>query len=96
MPEFPGGVSALMAYLSSQVVIPAELKKQGLEGLAVLSFVVDKRGKISSIKVLKSLHPDMDQEIIKVIQNMPAWTPGYQDGKKVKVKYTIPIRVKAT
>ena len=94
MPEFKGGMDALMKYLGSNIKYPEEAKKSETEGTVFISFVVDKKGKIKDATVIKALNPHLDNEALRVIKSMPNWKPGKKDGKKVNVKYTIPINFK--
>ena len=91
MPEFPGGVQELLGFLSKTIKYPAEAEKAGTQGRVIATFVVRKDGSISDARVVKSVDPLLDAEALRVINAMPAWTPGTQNGKPVNVKYTIPI-----
>ena len=88
MPEFNGGAGALMQYLSHNIRYPEE---KDIQGRVIVSFVVDKDGSISNAQVVKSLHPSFDAEALRIINNMPKWIPGTQNGKPVNVKYVVPI-----
>lgn len=94
MPQFPGGTKALAKYLSTKIKYPQEARKAGAQGRVILSFIVGADGSISNVKTLKSVHPALDAEAIRVIKAMPKWTPGRQNGKNVRVKYTIPVNFK--
>ena len=91
LPEFPGGESAMMAYLSENIVYPASAMMGRIEGRSIIRFVVTDKGKVEDVEVIRSLHPACDEESIRVVKSMPDWTPGKQDGKPVHVYYTIPI-----
>ena len=91
MPEFPGGVQELLGFLSKTIKYPAEAEKAGKQGRVLATFVVRKDGSISDARVVKSVDPLLDAEALRVINAMPAWTPGTQNGKPVNVKYTVPI-----
>ena len=91
MPEYPGGMQALMEYLSQNIKYPEDAQKQKVEGRVIATFVVETDGSISNIEVVKHAFPSLDAEAVRVIQAMPKWTPGKQSGKVVRVKYTIPI-----
>lgn len=96
MPEFPGGQSALMQYLSSNINYPETCRKMGVEGKVYLKFIVDKLGNITNVQVLRGI-PDgqlLEKEAIRVVQSMPKWSPGKQLGKAVDVYFTIPIAFK--
>ena len=91
MPEFPGGVQELLGFLSKTIKYPAEAEKAGTQGRVIATFVVRKDGSISDAHIVKSVDPLLDAEALRVINAMPAWTPGTQNGKPVNVKYTVPI-----
>lgn len=91
MPEFPGGDMAMMEFLSKNIKYPVEAQKKELQGRVVVSFVVEKDGSLSDVKVAKSVDPQLDEEALRVVKSMPNWTPGMQNGKAVRVKYYVPI-----
>lgn len=92
MPEFPGGVSAMMKYLSENIKYPVIAQENGIQGRVICQFVVEKDGRITNIQVLRSSgEKSLDKEAVRVISTMPNWSPGSAFGKPVRVKYTIPI-----
>ena len=91
MPEYPGGAKALLDYLNKNVCYPQQAFDAGIEGRVIVTFVVGKDGSVRSAKVVKSVDPALDNEALRVINAMPNWTPGRQNGKPVAVKYTVPI-----
>ncbi|MBQ2182661.1 MAG: energy transducer TonB, partial [Bacteroidaceae bacterium] len=91
MPEFPGGMEEMMKYLSMNIRYPEAARKAGTQGRVPVNFVVEADGTISNANVLRSVSEELDAEAIRVIQNMPKWKPGMQNGQAVRVKYTIPI-----
>ena len=91
MPEFPGGNTELMKFLAKNIKYPAEAQQKGEQGRVMVQFVVGKDGKLSDIKIMRSISPTLDAEAIRVIKAMPTWKPGTQRGQAVAVKYTIPI-----
>jgi len=91
MPQYPGGPQALFKFLSENVHYPAEAEKAGIQGRVIATFVVEKDGSISQPTVVKSVNPLLDAEAIRVISAMPNWIPGKQNGKVVRVKYTVPL-----
>ena len=91
MPQYPGGPQALFKFLSENVRYPAEAEKAGIQGRVIATFVVEKDGSISQPTVVKSVDPQLDAEAIRVISAMPNWIPGKQNGKVVRVKYTVPL-----
>ena len=93
-PEFPGGMGKLMIYLVKNTKYPKAAKEVGIQGKVFVGFIINKRGKITHVKLIKSVSKELDEEAIRVISSMPKWAPGKQHGKKVKVKYIIPINFK--
>ena len=91
MPEFPGGPKALMDYLMENVKYPKTAFDADIQGRVIAQFVVDKEGTVKDAHVVKSVDPALDAEALRVINNMPKWRPGRQNGKVVNVKYTIPV-----
>lgn len=96
MPEFPGGMEALLAYLGKNIKYPASAQENNIQGRAVIEFVVNKDGTIVDPKVVKALDPACDKEALRVIKAMPKWNPGKQRGKPVRVKYTVPVTFRLT
>lgn len=91
MPEYPGGIAALLEYLMKNVKYPADAEKQKIEGRVIATFIVETDGSISNIEVAKPVFPSLDAEAVRVLSGMPKWTPGRQNGKEVRVKYAVPI-----
>ena len=91
MPEFPGGIKALLDYLCQNVKYPADAEKQKIEGRVIANFVVETDGSISNVEVFRPVFPSLDAEAVRVLSAMPKWKPGMQSGKVVRVKYTVPI-----
>lgn len=90
-PQPPGGMEGLMQYLSSHLQYPPEALRQGIEGKVFVSFVVSETGALEHVQVSRSVHPLLDVEAVRVFQAMPAWTPGKQVGRPVRVAYTVPL-----
>lgn len=91
MPSFPGGNAALMSYLNSSTKYPVVAQENGVQGRVIISFVVERDGSISDVKVARSVDPSLDREAQRVVKSMPRWTPGKQNGQTVRVKYTVPV-----
>ena len=91
MPSFPGGPSALMAYLSSHVKYPAVAEENGIQERVTVQFVVEKDGSVTDVKTMKSVDPSLDREAERVVRSMPKWIPGKQNGSAVRVKYFVPV-----
>ena len=81
----------MMDYLARNIRYPANAKNDLIEGRVILQFIVDKKGRLSDIKVVKSVEPYLDAEAVRVVKSMPRWNPGMQNGKAVKVRYTLPV-----
>ena len=90
-PEFPGGTMALLEHLAKTIKYPQNCRDEKIQGRVLVSFIVEKDGSLSGFEVVKSVHPDLDAEALKVIKALPAWKPGTQHGEKVRVKFTVPV-----
>ncbi len=91
MPSFPGGPSALMQFLSSNIKYPVVAQENGVQGRVVVSFVVERDGSITDVQVARSVDPSLDREAQRVVKSMPKWIPGKQNGQAVRVKYNVPV-----
>ena len=91
MPHFPGGPAALQAFLSSNTKYPVVAQENGVQGRVIVSFVVERDGSITDVKVVRSVDPSLDREATRVVRSMPRWSPGKQNGSAVRVKYTVPV-----
>ena len=91
MPEFPGGVDAMMEYLQKELRYPESAKEKGIQGRVTVQFIIDKEGNVTNSKETRSVDKDMDAEAIRLVKAMPKWKPGMQKGKAVAVKYTVPV-----
>ena len=91
MPDFPGGMGALMQFLSKNIKYPTIAQENGTQGRVIVQFVVNRDGSIVDPRVVKSVDPYLDKEALRVIGTMPKWKPGMQRGKPVRVKYTVPV-----
>jgi TonB family protein len=94
MPQFPGGDAAIWEFVKNTVKYPEEAEKAGKQGRVVATFVVNTDGSISDAKVVRSVSEELDAEALRVINAMPKWTPGKQNGKDVRVKFTLPVTFK--
>jgi len=94
IPQFPGGPSALFEFLSKNLKYPAEAEKNGVQGRVIVTFVVERDGSVSNAKIKKGVDPSLDKEAIRLIEIMPRWIPGKQEGKEVRTGYMIPITFK--
>ena len=91
MPSFPGGMSALMAYLQKSIKYPPVAEENGIQGRVICTFVVERDGSVTDVRVAKSVDPSLDKEAVRVVSAMPKWIPGKQNGQSVRVKYTLPV-----
>lgn len=94
MPEFPGGQLALRRYIAEHIVYPAVARENGIQGTVYLRFEVTRTGEIGKVQLQKGVDPLLDEEAIRVIKELPKFTPGEQNGKKVNVWYSIPVTFK--
>ncbi|WP_462318624.1 M56 family metallopeptidase [Marinilabilia sp.] len=92
MPEYPGGEQELKAFLANNTIYPEEAVKNKYQGRVYVQFVINETGKVTNTKVVRSSgHPVLDEEALRVIKSLPAWTPGKIERKNVSVNYTVPI-----
>jgi protein TonB len=91
MPSFIGGDRELINFLVDNLQYPEIAKRAGVEGKIILTFIVDKSGKIKEVEVLKGIGAGCDEEAMRVINSMPNWNPGKQNGKPVITKINIPV-----
>jgi protein TonB len=92
MPEFPGGDAALYRFLRENIVYPRPAREAGIYGVVYVAFVVEKDGRLSSFEIQRSPHPLLSEESLRVMSLMPAWNPGNQRGKAVRVSFSLPFR----
>ncbi len=90
-PSFPGGQAALMQWLNENIKYPVIAAENGIEGRVIVQFVVSKTGSISDVRVVRGVDPSLDKEAVRVVSNMPNWTPGRQNGTTVNVRFTLPV-----
>ncbi|MBO4372364.1 MAG: TonB family protein, partial [Bacteroidales bacterium] len=92
MPEFKGGEKALLKYIAEHVVYPEIAKENDIQGTVYVKFVINEKGKVTNVGLLRGVDPLLDKEAIKVIESLPDWKPGKQSGKNVKVSMQVPIK----
>lgn len=90
-PEFPGGMEKLYRYLASNIHYPAEAKAEKIQGRVFVSFVIEKDGSVSNIKLLRDIGGGCGEEAVRVVAAMPRWKPGRQHGRRVRTQYNLPI-----
>ena len=91
MPDFPGGMRECMNFLGKNIKYPTSAIENGIEGRVIIQFIVNRDGSIIEPKVVREVDPALDKEALRVVNMMPKWKPGKQDGEAVRVKYTIPV-----
>jgi len=94
MPEFPGGIEELYAFIKKQLVYPEQARNYGIQGTTMIQFVVTKNGTIDQVTVQVGVHPLLDKEAVRVVKLLPRWIPGKMNGKSVNCYYMIPIAFK--
>jgi len=94
MPEYPGGINALMSYIGQNLRYPPSAQKQGLQGRVIVSFVINQKGEVVKTDLQKGVNPELNQEAIRIINSLSKWTPGVKDGKIVSVHFSLPINFK--
>ena len=94
MPSFPGGGAAMLNYINSNLKYPVVAEENGIQGRVILTFVIDKDGSVTDVKVVKSVDPSLDKEAKRIIESMPNWIPGREKGVLVKTKHTVPVQFK--
>ena len=92
MPEFPGGPEKMLDFIARKIVYPDSAKEAGIEGRVIVQFVVDTTGDLIEAKVVRGIGYGCDEEVLRVISIMPEWSPGMQRGKKVRVRYNLPVK----
>jgi len=91
MPIFPGGDLGLMKYIQKHVKYPAIAKEYNITGKVYVSFIVDKSGSVTNVKIVRGVDKNLDAEAMRVVKSLPKYKPGKQRGKAVRVMFTIPI-----
>lgn len=91
MPEFPGGMKGCLDFIQTEMCYPEEAKKADIQGRVILQFIIEKDGTPTQPRIVRSVHPLLDKEALRIIRQMPKWIPGKQDGKPQRVLYTIPV-----
>ena len=91
MPQYPGGDREFLKFIAHSIMYPTDAQEAGVQVRVICSFVVDKKGNILEPIIIRGIDPSLDAEALRVIGMMPRWPPGSQDGKAVRVLYTVPI-----
>ena len=91
MPQFPGGDKALMQFLNENIIYPTKAKEDNVQGMVLVKFVVDVDGSIIDPHILRSVSPECDAEVMRLLSIMPRWSPAVEEGKVVKVEFVLPV-----
>lgn len=92
MPQFPGGESGLVEYLKKNMNYPASAKAKKVSGRVYVQFIIERDGSVSRLKVTRGIGNGCDEESLRVVKQMPKWTPGKMRGEPVQVQYTLPVK----
>jgi periplasmic protein TonB len=92
MPEFPGGINVMYKFLRDNLIYPQLAKETGITGTVYLSFVVEKDGRVTDIRVQRGAEGGLTEEAIRVIQLMPNWKPGWKGGVPVRTQFSMPVK----
>ncbi len=94
MPEFPGGKDSMLLFLVSKIQYPAEAKEKNIQGIVYVYFVIEKDGSVSGAEVKRGVKdaPMLDAEALRAVKAFPRWKPGKQDGKNVRIAFTVPVK----
>ena len=94
MPQYPGGQIAMLKYIMENIKYPEQAMKEGIQGRVTVRFIVEKDGSISDVRPVLSVHPLLNKEAVRVVESMPKWSPGKQNGKPVRVRFNVPVMFK--
>lgn len=96
VPQFPGGDAALMRYFHANFKYPPEVAETCFQGRVVVTFLIDKTGRVAEVKVLRSIHELLDREVVRVCESLPMFEPARKDGEPIDFWYTLPISFKGS
>lgn len=94
MPQYPGGLAAMLKYIRENIKYPEQAMKERIQGRVTVSFIIEKDGSISDVKAVRSVHPLLDKEAVRMVKSMPKWSPGKNNGKPVRVRFNLPVMFK--
>lgn len=94
MPQYPGGQIEMLKYIMENIKYPEQAMKEGIQGRVTVRFIVEKDGSISNVRPVLSVHPLLNKEAVRVVESMPKWSPGKQNGKPVRVRFNVPVMFK--
>ncbi len=95
MPEYPGGVQEMMNFLANNLTYPEKARREKIQGRVFVNFVVEKDGAVSNVNILRGIGAGCDEEAKRVVELMPNWKPGEQNGEPVRVSFNLPVEIRA-
>lgn len=94
MPQFPGGDKALFEFVAQNMVYPQEAFNARIEGSVFVEFIINTDGKAVDAKILRSLTPECDAEVLRIVSILPLWQPATKDGKPIATRFVLPVQFK--
>lgn len=94
MPKFPGGDAAMFQWMATHLKYPEAAAENGIQGRVIVTFIVEKDGSLSSIKIMRGKDPLLDAEALRMVKSMPKFTPGIVNGQPVQCTFTLPVSFK--
>ena len=91
LPQFPGGDTELMNFVAQNLVYPEQAIKDKVQGRVIVEMVIETTGEVVDTKILRSVSPECDAEVLRIVRLMPKWTPGYKDGEPVRTTFVLPV-----
>lgn len=91
LPQFPGGDTELMSFVAQNLVYPEQAIKDKVQGRVIVEMVIETTGEVVDVKILRSVSPECDAEVLRIVRLMPKWTPGYKDGEPVRTTFVLPV-----
>ena len=91
LPQFPGGDTELMSFVAQNLVYPEQAIKDKVQGRVIVKMVIETTGEVVDAKILRSVSPECDAEVLRIVRLMPKWTPGYKDGEPVRTTFVLPV-----
>lgn len=91
LPQFPGGDTELMSFVAQNLVYPEQAIKDKVQGRVIVEMVIETTGEVVDAKILRSVSPECDAEVLRIVRLMPKWTPGYKDGEPVRTTFVLPV-----
>ena len=90
--EYPGGIKSMYSFFAKNIKYPEKSKEEGIQGIVVIKFVVEINGNITNVEVIRGVNTELDLEAVRLIKQMPNWKPGMQNGRPVRLHFTLPLK----